>query len=76
MEQRLHLFATMMALYPYTPTTALAQEFKMGASTIKQIANAHGVHKNKDMRIRICKENGDNPRSRKAAKLYHMRAQH
>jgi hypothetical protein len=74
MEQRLHLFAMMMALYPFTPTAMLAEEFKLSRRTIKMIANEHGVHKNKDMRIRICKENGDNPRSRKAAKLYY--AQH
>lgn len=73
MDARLHLFATMMALYPFTQTSALAKEFKMDARYIKQIANDNGVHKDSETRKKICKENGDNPRSRKAMYFYYHR---
>ena len=38
-------FATIMAMYPTTPTDKLSKMFGRGEQTIKVMANACGVHK-------------------------------
>ena len=58
MEQRMHLFALMMALYPITSNQALAEEFQMNAHTIELIAHNYGVYKSKEYTREKCITNG------------------
>lgn len=39
------VFAKIMAMYPTTPTTKLAMEFRVSANVIKKMANGMGVYK-------------------------------
>ena len=45
---KIHVFATIMALYPFTSTQAIAKEFGMSQNTIKKMAAACHVKKNDD----------------------------
>ena len=55
---KIHVFATIMALYPFTSTQAIAKEFGMSQNTIKKMAAACHVKKNDDFRSEINRRNG------------------
>lgn len=57
-EQRTHLLATLLALYPFTDTKELANEFKMTEESVTQIANYNQIYKSSEKRSSINKENG------------------
>lgn len=44
-EERLHLLATLLALYPIHDTRKLAQEFCLHEAYVKYLAQIHHVHK-------------------------------
>lgn len=73
LEDRLDLLAKLLALYPFTDTDQLAKEFKLTRKTICVLANFYRVFKRDDVRSKICRQNGDNPRSRAA---YWLRLNH
>ena len=64
-DERMHLLATLLALYPFTSNERLSDEFKYSTMYISQLASYYGVYKNKEHRQRVNKQNGDNPRSRR-----------
>lgn len=68
-DERMNLLAKLLALYPFTNTVKLAREFAMKAKIIKQIAQFYGVRKTKETRRDINKNNGNNPRSRRAYRI-------
>lgn len=55
---KIHVFATIMALYPFTSTRAIAQEFGLSQSKVKAMAAACHVRKNDDFRSEINRRNG------------------
>lgn len=55
---KIHVFATIMALYPFTSTRAIAQEFGLSQSKVKAMAAACHVKKNDDFRSEINRRNG------------------
>ena len=57
-EERTHLLATLLALYPFTDTKELADEFKMTEKSVTQIANSNHIYKSSEKRSRINTENG------------------
>lgn len=57
-EERTHLFATMMALYPFTDNSELAKEFCMSATLIAVYAHLHGVYKSSAYLSKVYAENG------------------
>ena len=57
-DLRLYLFATLLALYPFTESAALAEEFRMSEHYIKTVANNHYVHKSESVRSDINSRNG------------------
>ena len=57
LDERTDLFATMMALYPFTDSKELSKEFCLAAQTINIIANSNGVYKAKEVRREICRKN-------------------
>lgn len=58
MEERLHLLATMLSLFPFTKTKDLADEFMISAQEVKFWAWLYGIKKNKTHIRRCCIENG------------------
>jgi len=58
MEERLHLFATMMAIYPFTETAEIAKDFMLTEQEVKFWAWFYGIKKNKAYRRKCCIENG------------------
>ena len=57
-EERTHLLATLLALYPFTDTKELADEFKMTEERITKIANYNNIYKSSEKRSSINKTNG------------------
>ena len=57
-EERLHLLATMLSLFPFTKTKDLADEFMISAQEVKFWAWLYGIKKNKAHIRRCCIENG------------------
>ena len=57
-EERTHLLATLLALYPFTDTKDLADEFKMTEKSVTQIANYNHIYKSSEKRSCINTENG------------------
>lgn len=55
---KIHVFATIMALYPFTSTKAIAQEFGLSQSKVKAMAAACHVRKNDNFRSEINRRNG------------------
>ncbi len=55
---KIHVFATIMALYPFTSTRAIAQEFGLSQSKVKAMAAACHVRKNDNFRSEINRRNG------------------
>ena len=64
-DERMHLLATLLALYPFTSNERLSKEFKYSPMYISKLASYYGVYKCKEHRQRVNKQNGDNPRSRR-----------
>lgn len=62
-DERMHLLATLLALYPFTSNERLSKEFKYHPNYIRLLASYYGVYKTKEHRQRVNKQNGDNPRS-------------
>lgn len=58
MEERLHLLATMLSLFPFTKTKDLADEFKISVQEVKFWAWFYGIRKNKQYRREACIRNG------------------
>lgn len=58
LDERTDLLATMLALYPNTPTKELAEEFMLEEKSVIWIAHKNGVYKSDEERRRICIENG------------------
>lgn len=58
MEERLHLFATMMAIYPFTNNEEIQREFMITKQELRFWAWFYGVKKNKQYRRQICIDNG------------------
>lgn len=57
-EERTHLLATLLALYPFTDTKEIADEFKMTEKSVTQIANYNHIYKSSEKRSSINAENG------------------
>ena len=55
---KIHVFATIMALYPFTSTQAIAKEFGLSQSKVKAMAAACHVRKNDNFRSEINRRNG------------------
>ena len=64
-DERMHLLATLLALYPFTSNEQLSKEFKYSPNYIYLLASYYGVYKSDEHRRRVNKQNGDNPRSRR-----------
>jgi len=62
----IHIFATIMALYPFTPTEEIAAEFGINTHKVEIMAWANGVHKTHEFRSEVCRKNG---KTRKIEKL-------
>ena len=58
MEERLHLLATMLSLFPFTKTKDLADEFKISVQEVKFWAWFYGIKKKKEYRREACIRNG------------------
>ena len=65
-DERMHLLATLLALYPTADTKDMSKEFCMSEQSICKIAQYYGVQKSREKRKEINRRNGDNPRSRRA----------
>jgi transposase len=65
---KIHVFATIMALYPFTSTRAIAQEFGLSQSKVKAMAAACHVKKNDDFRSEINRRNGRKATERKVVR--------
>ena len=57
-EERTHLLATLLALYPFMDTKALADEFQMTEKEVQQVAHLNGIYKTSAERSAINKANG------------------
>lgn len=64
LDERIHLLATLLALYPFTDTEELSKEFLLSEITIKQIVHYYHVKRSKEKRREINTRNGNNPKSR------------
>ena len=65
---KIHVFATIMALYPFTSTQAIAQEFGLSQSKVKAMAAACHVRKNDNFRSEINRRNGRKATERKVVR--------
>lgn len=54
----MHVFATIMALYPIKPTTEIAEEFGLSVSYISKMAKVCRVKKSHEFRSEINRKNG------------------
>lgn len=54
---KLHVFATIMALYPITPTEQIAKEFDISVYKLKKMARNCRVSKSHEYRREICRRN-------------------
>ena len=54
----IHVFATIMALYPFTKTEEIADEFGLSVVKIRKMARACRVSKNAEFRSEIGRLNG------------------
>ena len=54
----IHVFATILALYPFTRTEDIAEEFGMSAMKVRRMAKICRVKKSKEFRREICRQNG------------------
>lgn len=57
-DERTHLLATLLALYPFTDTRLLAEEFKMAEHTVSLTAHANHIYKSSEKRSEINSQNG------------------
>lgn len=55
---KLHVFATILALYPFTKTEDIAEEFGISVNKIRRMARICRVSKNAEFRSEIGKMNG------------------
>ena len=55
---KLHVFATILALYPFTKTEEIAEEFGISVNKIRRMARICRVSKNAEFRSEIGKMNG------------------
>ena len=55
---KIHVFATIMALYPMTSTKKLSQEFGISVYKLKAMAKKCHVEKSHEFRSEICRQNG------------------
>ena len=53
----IHVFATIMALYPFTKTEEIADEFGLSVVKIRKMARACRVSKNAEFRSEIGRQN-------------------
>ena len=53
----MHVFATIMALYPITPTEQIAEEFDIPVYKLREIARKCRVKKSHEFRSEICRRN-------------------
>lgn len=56
-DERTHILASAMALYPFTPTKDIAKEFGVSASVISSLARLYGIKKLPSLRSAINSEN-------------------
>lgn len=70
-EKRTDLFATMLALYPYTETEVLEKQLGISAQRIKEYCGIIGVRKSKEYRSEINRKNGSlhNPKTKPIEKV-------
>lgn len=61
LDARTHVLATILALYPFTPTNDIAQEFGLTPKMVSQIAAKNGVRKTAELRSTINAQNGTHP---------------
>ena len=52
------MLATLLALYPFTDTRLLAEEFKMAEHTVSLTAHANHIYKSSEKRSEINSQNG------------------
>ena len=57
-DERMHLFATMMAIYPFTNNEEIQREFMITKQELRFWTWFYGIKKNKQYRRKICIENG------------------
>ena len=53
MMMKMHVFATIMALYPFTKTEDIAKEFGISVAKIRLMARTCRVHKSDDYRYEV-----------------------
>lgn len=59
-DERTHILASVMALYPFTPTKDIANEFGIKASIVHALAGMYGIKKLPSLRSSTNKENARN----------------
>ena len=55
---KIHVFATIMALYPMTSTEKLSQEFGISVYKLRAMAKKFHVEKSQEFRSEIGRQNG------------------
>ena len=55
---KIHVFATIMALYPMTSTEKLSQEFGISVYKLRAMAKKFHVEKSREYRSEVCRQNG------------------
>lgn len=61
-DKRTDLFATMLAMYPNCKTSEISKQLGISKQVIKLYARLFGIHKSKELRSEINRENGDHPK--------------
>ena len=55
---KIHVFATIMALYPITPTSQIAEEFDIPVYKLREMARKCHVSKSKEFLSEVYRRNG------------------
>lgn len=57
-DDRIHLLAMLLALYPFTDNDSLAKEFCLSKKQIMDIAHLHHIYKSDEQRSCVNRKNG------------------
>lgn len=61
-DKRTDLFATMLAMYPNCKTSDISKQLGISKQVIRIYARLFGLHKSKELRSEINRQNGDHPK--------------
>lgn len=61
-DKRTDLLATMLAMYPNCKTSEISKQLGISKQIIRLYAGLFGIHKSKELRSEINRQNGDHPK--------------